>query len=133
MWLGDDLFSKLISNTWTVATGILMISLPSFPELFLSGFKMFMERFSVNKEDFWQDLVVFRKGLKNLEETLTKEYDLLCNQEAILWQQKSRDKWLKNADQNTIVSLNYHDEVERRTRLKGYMIVIKSGALILMT
>lgn len=36
-----------------------------------------------------------------LEEQLIKEYESICDQEALYWQQKSKDKWLKEGDKNT--------------------------------
>ncbi|XP_024190144.1 uncharacterized protein LOC112194121 [Rosa chinensis] len=39
--------------------------------------------------------------LLNLEKELIKQYELVRDQEAMLWKQKSREKWIQDGDRNT--------------------------------
>ena len=39
--------------------------------------------------------------LMNLECDLIKQYDMICDNEAMLWRQKSREKWVQDGDRNT--------------------------------
>ncbi|KAL6204037.1 hypothetical protein ACLB2K_021307 [Fragaria x ananassa] len=55
---------------------------------------------------------------KVLEEELIKEYELLRDQEAMYWQQKSRVSWLQNGDRNTNF-FHLSTMVRRRNKIEG--------------
>ncbi|KAL6202672.1 hypothetical protein ACLB2K_026377 [Fragaria x ananassa] len=56
--------------------------------------------------------------LVQLEEELVKEYELLRDQEAMFWQQKSRVCWLQNGDRNTNF-FHLSTMVRRRNKIQG--------------
>ncbi|XP_024197763.1 uncharacterized protein LOC112200986 [Rosa chinensis] len=59
--------------------------------------------------------------LVNVENQLIKDYEVIRDQEALLWQQKSRDKWLKDGDKNTEFFHLTTLVLRRRNKIEGLL------------
>ncbi|XP_024163831.1 uncharacterized protein LOC112170758 [Rosa chinensis] len=76
MWLTHSNFTPFIAQTWNAAPG---------------DFQGIQKSRDKSNNPF----------LIQLEDDLLKEYEVIRDQESLLWRQKSRDKWLQDGDRNT--------------------------------
>lgn len=120
-WLKHDGFKELLSTSWNseMSTPEALVSLKEKlkkwnkkifgdvikrKEKLLVDIKEVQEELERNPSD----------GLLAREETLQKEFDVVLEQEEVLWYQKSREKWIVLGDRNTTY---YHtSNIVRRKR-----------------
>ncbi|PRQ51592.1 putative transcription factor interactor and regulator CCHC(Zn) family [Rosa chinensis] len=135
MWMSHDQYSDFITNHWKEYSGVLQEKVSSLArDLKEWNSKTFGNIFK-KKRRLLARIAGIQKCLcrnnnsylLNLEQDLIKEYELICDQEAMYWQQKSRVKWLQEGDKNT--KFFHLSTMIRRRRNKIEGLLDANGAL----
>ncbi|XP_061998915.1 uncharacterized protein LOC133716212 [Rosa rugosa] len=109
MWMQHSHYSEFIANTWNETTGEFMSKIKHlamnlgkwnrevFGNIFHQKKRLLARICGIQKQRCTND----NPFLIDLEKKLILEYEDIKDREALLWRQKSREKWVQGGDRNT--------------------------------